>query len=108
MMRRRPNRNLWAIAVMAMTFALTPLAHAQSEADCAARADRAARDSGGTMGGAVRGAAGGALIGAIIGNSKSTKRGAALGAIIGGARSANRKNNVYKRVYDDCMAHRYR
>ncbi len=108
MMRRRPNRNLRVITMMTMALALAPLAHAQSEADCAARADRAARDSGGVMGGVVKGAIGGALFGAIVGDSKSATRGAALGAIVGGARSANRENDIYRRIYDDCMAHRYR
>ena len=80
--------------------------HGQSEADCAARADRAARDSSGALGGAVRGGAGGALFGAIVGNSKGAKRGAALGAVVGGASGAHNRQDVYKRVYDDCMAGR--
>lgn len=75
-----------------------------SEADCAARADRAARDSTGVAGGATRGAVGGAAFGAIVGDSsKATKRGAALGAVVGGASAAHHKNDVYKRVYDECM-----
>ena len=80
-------------------------AHAQSAADCAAKADRAARDSTSAMGGAVAGGAGGALFGAIVGDSrKSARRGAALGAVVGGAKSAHSKDQTYKRVYDNCMA----
>jgi hypothetical protein len=81
---------------------------AQSAADCAARADRASRDSSGALGGAVKGGAGGALFGAIVSDksSKGAKRGAALGAVVGGASGAHNKNQVYKRVYDDCMAGR--
>ena len=75
-----------------------------SEADCAARADRAARDSTGITGGAVRGAIGGAAFGAIVAdNRRGAGRGAALGAVTGGAGSAQKKNEVYKRVYDECM-----
>jgi len=83
-------------------------AHAQSAADCAARADRAARDSSGVLGGAVAGGAGGALFGAIVSDksSKGAKRGAALGAVVGGASGAYKKDQIYKRVYDDCMAGR--
>jgi len=35
---------------------------------------------------------------------KGAKRGAAIGAVAGGATQAYRKNDRYKRVYDDCMA----
>jgi len=82
-------------------------AYAQSEADCAARADRAARDAVGVGGGAVRGGLGGAAFGAIVGgNSKGAKRGAALGAVVGGAAGAHNRNETYKRAYDDCMRNR--
>ena len=82
--------------------------HAQSAADCAARADRASRDSSGFLGGAVAGGSGGALFGAIVSDksSKGAKRGAALGAVVGGASGAHKKEQIYKRVYDDCMAGR--
>lgn len=90
------------IAVLAMTLA-SPV-YSASESECAARADRAARDSTTMLGGAVVGAAGGAAVGAIVGGkSKYTKRGAAIGAVTGGATQAYRKNERYKQVYDDCM-----
>jgi hypothetical protein len=88
---------------------LSQHAHSQqSEADCAARADRAARDATSIAGGAVKGAAGGALFGAIVSDktSRGAKRGAALGAVVGGASSSHNRNETYKRVYDDCMAGR--
>lgn len=82
----------------------TPLL-AQSAADCAARADRAARNSSGALGGAAAGGVGGAAFGAIVSDKsrKGAKRGAALGAVVGGARGAHTKDQIYKRVYDDCM-----
>lgn len=97
-----------AVIVIAMAIVVAGPAHAQSEADCAARADREARDSSGALGGAVAGGAGGALFGAIVSDKsrKGAKRGAALGAIAGGATGAHRKSQTYKRVYDDCMAGR--
>ena len=107
MMRTRPNRKPLTIVVLSTALALTMPAHAQSEADCAARADRAARSSSGVVGGAVGGGAGGAGIGAIVsGSRKGTRRGAAIGAVVGGTTAAVRKNERYKRVYDDCMARR--
>jgi len=95
--------------VIAATASTVSLGQSQpprpSEAECAARADRAARDSTGVMGGAVAGGVGGAAFGAIVSDkrSKGAARGAALGAVVGGAAGAHRKNDVYKRVYDDCM-----
>ena len=83
---------------------VTPV-YGQSEADCAARADRAARDATGVGGGAVRGGLGGAAFGAIVSDnsSRGAKRGAALGAVVGGAAGAHNRNETYKRAYDDCM-----
>lgn len=79
-------------------------AHYVSASDCAAEADRAARGGGTVMGGAVRGAAGGAVIGVIVGdNRRSAARGAAIGGVVGAAHSAYRNDEVYRRVYDDCM-----
>ncbi len=97
-----------ALVAMCCALVFTMPAHAQSESDCAARADRAARDSTGALGGAVRGGAGGAVFGAIVSDksSKGARRGAALGAVVGGASGAHSKNQTYKRVYDDCMAGR--
>ncbi len=100
-----------ALAVTALAQTTTvvgkeaPPASRPSEAECAARADRAARDSTGVVGGAVRGGVGGAAFGAIVSDkrSKGAARGAALGAVVGGAAGAHQKNEVYKRVYDDCM-----
>lgn len=109
MSRTRPYRNRMAIAAMIISFVMVTPIHAQSEADCAARADRAARDSGRVVGGAVVGAASGAAIGAIVSNkSRSVRRGAAIGTVVGGTAGAHRNNQTYKRVYDDCMAGRYR
>ena len=105
-MRRIQPR--WALAaVIPLAFCLTTPAYAQSEADCAARAERAERESNSVVGGAAVGALGGAAVGAILGDSrKTTKRGAALGAVAGGTTNAVRKNKKYKQVYDDCMAGR--
>ena len=91
------------LAVVAIASVIVLPAHAQSASECAARADRASRDSGGALGGAVRGGAGGAVLGAIVGGSKGARRGAALGGVVGGASGAHRKNDIYRRVYDDCM-----
>ncbi len=82
-----------------------------SPADCAAMADRAARDHGTVMGGAARSGTKGAIFGAIVGGDdrgRAAGRGAALGALIGGTRGAAQKNQTYQRVYDDCMRGRYR
>jgi hypothetical protein len=110
MLQRRLNRKTWAVGVMAMASMLATPVYAQSAADCAARADRAARESSGVLGGAVAGGAGGALFGAIVSDksSRGARRGAALGAVVGGASGAHNKDQIYKRVYDDCMAGRYR
>ena len=97
--------NLAAIASIAMATSLATPVHAQSAADCAARADRAERESNSVLGGAAVGAVGGAAFGAIVGgNRRATKRGAALGAVAGGANNAHQKNQTYKQVYDACMA----
>lgn len=97
--------NLAAVAFIAMACSLVIPVHAQSAADCAARADRAERESNSVVGGAAVGAAGGAVFGAIVGdNRRAAKRGAALGAVAGGANNAHRKNQTYKQAYDACMA----
>ena len=101
------TQTTWYLAAFATALCLGTPAHAQSEADCAARADRAQRESNSVLGGAAVGAAGGAVAGVILGDSrKSTKRGAALGAVAGGATNAVRKNKTYKQAYDNCMAGR--
>jgi hypothetical protein len=108
MQARQSHRNrVITLALCSSLFFAFP-AFAQSEADCAARADRAARGSTGALGGAVTGGAGGALFGAIVSDKsgKGARRGAALGAVVGGASGAHNRNQVYKRVYDDCMAGR--
>ena len=98
---------LAAAVTIVLTCCITTPVLAQSEADCAARADRAQRESNSVLGGGAVGALGGAAAGAIIGDSrKATRRGAALGAVAGGATNAVRKNKTYKQVYDDCMAGR--
>ena len=98
------NSKIRFILCISLMFALP--VYAQSAADCAARADRAAIDAAGALGGAVTGGAGGALFGAIVGNGRGARRGAALGAVVGGASGAYNRQEVYKRVYDDCMAGR--
>jgi hypothetical protein len=121
MLQRISNRRIWGFAA-AMVLALGPASpvFAQSAAECAAMADRAARSSNSVVGGAAAGAAGGAAIGAIVsdgrgcrgrhcrGGSRSRSddawRGAAVGAVAGGAAGAYQQNERYKRVYDDCMA----
>jgi hypothetical protein len=108
MKRTQPHPNLAVLFTLCASLILAMPIYAQSEADCAARADRASRDSSGALGGAVKGGAGGALFGAIVSDksSKGAKRGAALGAVVGGASGAHSKEQIYKRVYDDCMAGR--
>jgi uncharacterized protein YcfJ len=76
---------------------------APSASECSARAERAAMDSTGVAGGAVRGGVGGAAVGAIVGGGKGARTGAAAGAIVGGVAGGARRNDVYRRVYDDCM-----
>jgi len=99
-------RSLTVFAGLVVACVLTAPAYAQSEADCAARADRASRDAVGVGGGAVRGGLGGAAFGAIVGGGKGARRGAALGAVVGGAAGAHNKDEAYKRAYDDCMRSR--
>jgi hypothetical protein len=108
MQRRESRRNLALVGTLCTTLLATLPVFAQSEADCAARADRAARDSSGALGGAVKGGAGGAVFGALVSDKSSTgaKRGAALGAAVGGGTGAHSKDQMYKRIYDDCMAGR--
>ena len=93
---------------MAIALSLSIPVHARSEADCAARADRAAYYGGPTVvGGAARGAVGGAVVGGIISGRRGARRGAAAGAIVGGASRAAVNYDRHRRVYDDCMYDRY-
>ena len=103
MLGKRHHRNLAAIAAMAIALPLSTPIYAQSEADCAARAERAARGGPTVVGSAAVGAGGGALVGAVVGGRRSVARGAAAGALVGGATRAVVKNSDYRRVYDDCM-----
>ena len=109
MSERSSKRKFWttALAVSLAIGAALP-AFSQSASDCAARAERASRDSTSVLGGAAVGAAGGAAIGAIVGNRRDARRGAAIGAVAGGATQAYRQNERYKQVYDDCMRGYYR
>ena len=77
-----------------------------SEADCAARAERASKEASTTAGGVARGGTAGAVIGGIANNSKGARRGAAVGGTIGGARSAGQQDAIYKQTFDNCMAGR--
>ena len=76
---------------------------APSAAECSARAERAAMNSAGVVGGAVGGGVGGAAVGAIVGGGRGARTGAAAGAIVGGVAGGARRNDVYRRTYDDCM-----
>lgn len=72
--------------------------------NCSAEADRVARSNSSVAGGAVRGAARGAVFGAVVGDNRhATGRGAAVGATVGAVRNGARQNDIYQRVYDDCM-----
>ena len=106
-LEKMARRLLAFFAVMIVSMIAIP-ANGQSASECAARADRASRDSTGLLGGALGGGAGGAAFGAIVSDKsgKGAKRGAALGAVVGGAAGAHNKNTVYKRVYDECMSGR--
>jgi hypothetical protein len=101
-------RSTKAVGLLTVLLAVAPISSVQagnSAADCAAIADRAARDQRSTAGGAGRGAAGGAIFGAIVGDSsKAAGRGALLGGVIGGVRSSSQQDDAYKRAYDRCMA----
>ena len=108
-MRSKQLTEVLAAVVLAVAPGMMAVAAERpSEADCAARADRAARDATGVAGGAVRGAVGGAAFGAIVSDksSRGAKRGAALGAVVGGAAGAHNRDQVYKREYDACMRSR--
>ena len=56
----RKSRGLQVLVALMFSCAATGSAHGQSEAECAARADRAARDATGVLGGAVSGRIAGA------------------------------------------------
>jgi len=106
-MKRISKLSLIISFVLSTAYAFVMPSHAQTESDCAARADRVARESSVAKGAAI-GGAGGGVIGAIV-SSKSSKgfiQGAAIGAVAGGATKAYKKDQAYKRAYDDCMAGR--
>jgi hypothetical protein len=109
-MQRRPHRKALGISLLALAAVLATPARGQSEADCAARAERAARNTTGVVGGAAVGAAGGAAVGAVVRSDsrRGARQGARVGAVVGGTTGAVRRNDAYKRAYDDCMAGRYR
>lgn len=58
-------------------------------------------------GGAARGAAGGALIGAIVHSGHGAGKGAAIGAglgmLHGGVRKGQKRDDLYRYYYDQCM-----
>ena len=105
----RPTRKPRVIAALGIALALAMPVHAQSASDCAARADRAARDRVGVVGGAVGGAAGGAAVGAIVRSDsrKGARKGARIGAAVGATSGAVNRSSTYRRVYDDCMRGHY-
>ena len=109
MPQRRPNRKALGIAALALACIIATPAGAQSASDCAARAERAARNTTGVVGGAAVGAAGGAAVGAIVRSDsrRGARQGARVGAVVGGTTGAVRRNDAYRRTYDDCMAGRY-
>ncbi len=105
MLGTRPTRKPLAIAALGIALALAMPVHAQSASDCAARAERAARNSTGVVGGAAVGAAGGAAVGAVVRSNsrRGARQGARIGAAVGATTGAVRRNDAYKRTYDDCM-----
>lgn len=113
MFTNRPARHrLLALLVFASVLLAAParaqtttviVKPAPSSAECSARAERAALNTTGVAGGAVRGGVGGAAFGAIVGGGKGAGRGAVAGAVVGGTVGAVRRDDVYRRVYDDCM-----
>jgi len=107
MLRTPKGWSLLLVGALTAVLSLSAEARRGNPSDCAAEADRASRSGGTVIGGATRGAARGALFGAIVGNKKGARRGAALGAAVGTTRRAVRKDDVYRRVYDDCMRYGY-
>lgn len=97
---------MFILGCVAVLFSMPDDSFGQSPADCQAYAKRVQSDSGRVIGGAGRGAARGAAFGAIVGDSDSAGKGAALGATVGGVRRSARRNDVYQRAYDDCIAGR--
>ena len=91
------------LAVPAIAQTTTVVVARPSAAECSSRAERAALNSTGAARGAVRGGVGGAAFGAIVNGSKGAKTGAVAGAVVGGTTGAVRREDVYRRVYDDCM-----
>lgn len=96
------NKSKYLPAILATVLAVGMAApvHAQSEADCAVR------DSNSTVRRGVGGAAAGAVVGGLVNNSKGARRGAVAGGAVGAVSGSSKKNDLYKRVYDDCMAGR--
>lgn len=94
-----------AIAIPALAQNTTVVVREQrpSAAECSAHAERAAMNTVGVAGGAVRGGVGGAAFGAIVNGGRGARTGAVAGAVVGGAVGGARRNDVYRRVYDDCM-----
>jgi len=73
MQPRNLYQNPTAISTICLFFSAVRPIHAQSEADYAARADRASRDSSGGLGCGVKGGAG-ALFGAVVGGADPAAR----------------------------------
>ncbi|MEL6555659.1 MAG: hypothetical protein AAFQ63_19685 [Cyanobacteria bacterium J06621_11] len=69
--------------------------------------DEARRVSGGVIGGAIEGSIRGAIIGGIFGGRDGARRGSraggALGGIGGGIEQERRREDVYRREFDNCM-----
>ena len=92
-------------------------AHAQRDRDnsyevrfcfCDRRArDEARRVAGGVFGGAFDGSIRGAIIGGIFGGREGARRGSraggTLGGIGGGIEQERRREDVYRREFDNCM-----
>lgn len=113
MPHEKPGRRFPSVCVALIVTTLAIPAFAQtatvvvkpapSAAECAAHAERAAMNSTGPAGGAMRGSVGGAAFGAIVGGSTGARRGAVAGAVVGGVAGSVHRDDVYRRVYDDCM-----
>ena len=69
--------------------------------------DEASRVAGGVIGGAIEGSIRGAIIGGIFGGRDGARRGSraggALGGIGGGIEQERRREDVYRREFDNCM-----
>jgi hypothetical protein len=102
---RDASRYLLVVLVLpCMIWSASALAYDRYPTNCAAEADRVARDNSSVAAGAVRGAARGAVFGAVVGGDREdARRGAAAGATVSAVRNGARQSDIRREVYDDCM-----